>query len=212
MGYVRQSPQAIVGDWAEHEVAGRAMHHGWYVLHTSEIGEGATMVEGRDGKVVMPDLQLFDLINGRRSRLVQVKAKRGAYRYMKQQIDCTGMDWPDYEACCRINRSGVPVDLALVPLYWPLRSSPEIAPKLLWQTVDALGEPMRFEAEAFPRGAAVWDVAAFDVLGDMPNPPERIVAEVQALGARMRVWEKPPSLRRPRQRPAQYDLFAWGLG
>jgi len=214
MGYVRGSPQTLLGDWCEHNVAGRAMNHGWHVLHTSQVGEGATMVEGRDGKVVMPDLQLFDLISGRKSRLVQVKAKRGAYRYMKLQIDCTGMDWPDWEACCRINGSGVPVDLALVHLYWPLRSSPEMAPKLLWQTVDVLRErePMRFEDRAFPHGAAVWDVNAFDVLGDMPNPPDDIIAAVRAMGARLRIWEKPPSLRRPRQRPAQYDLFAWNGG
>ena len=214
MTYARQSPQAILGLWAEQDVARRAMHHGWHVLHTSELGDGATMVEGRDGKVVMPDLQLFDLINGRKSRLVQVKAKRGAYRYMKRQIDCTGMDWPDWEACCRLNGSGVPVDLALVHLHWPRRSSPEIAPKLLWQTVEVLREqePMRFESEAFRHGAAVWDVSAFDVLGDMPNPPAHIVAAAEALGARLRVWETPPSLRRPRQRPAQYDLFAWSGG
>ena len=65
MGYERQSPQAIVGLWAEQDVARRAKHHGWHVLHTAEIGDGATMVEGPDGKVVMPDLQLFDLISGR---------------------------------------------------------------------------------------------------------------------------------------------------
>jgi hypothetical protein len=191
------------------------MHHGWHVLHTSEIGDGATMVSGPDGhRVVMPDLQLFDLIRGRKSRLLQVKAKRGAYRYMKDQIDCTGMDWPDWQACCQINGSGVPVDLALVHLHWPLRSSPDIAPKLLWQTVEILRErePMRFEAEAFPRGAVVWAVEAFDVLGDLPNPPEDIIAIAQAMGARFRIWEKPPSLRRPRQRPEQYDLFAWTGG
>ena len=212
MGYVRQSPEAIIGDWAEHDVASRAMHHGWHVLHTSEIGDGATMVEGPGGKVVMPDLQLFDLIRGRKSRLVEVKAKRGAYRYMKQQIDCSGVDWPNWEAYCRMNDAGVPVDLALVHLRWPLRSSPEIAPKLLWQTVDVLREhkPMRFEAEAFPQGAAVWDVKVFDVLGDLPNPPPHIIEAAKQMGARLRVWEKPPSLRRPKQRPEQYDLFAWG--
>lgn len=214
MGYQRQSPHAIVGLWAEQDVARRAKHHGWHVLHTAEIGDGATMVEGPDGRVVMPDLQLFDLIRGRQSRLVQVKAKRGAYRYMKQQIDCTGMDWPDWEACCRIDGSGVPVDLALVHLHWPLRSSPEIAPKLLWQTVAVLRErePMRFDAEAFPRGAVVWDVQAFEELGDLPNPPQHIIEAAQALGARLRIWERPPSLRRPRHRPAQYDLFAWNGG
>lgn len=214
MGYERSSPQAIVGLWAEQDVARRAKHHGWHVLHTAEIGDGATMVEGPDGKVVMPDLQLFDLIRGRQSRLVQVKAKRGAYRYMKQQVDCTGMDWPDWEACCRIDGSGVPVDLALVHLHWPLRSSPEIAPKLLWQTVEVLRgrEPMRFDSEAFPRGAVVWDVRDFEELGDLPNPPQPIIDAAQTLGARLRIWEKPPSLRRPRHRPAQYDLFAWNGG
>ncbi|HEY2617982.1 MAG TPA: hypothetical protein VGI78_11625 [Acetobacteraceae bacterium] len=161
----------------------------------------------------MPDLQFFDLTNGRGSRLVEVKAKRGAYRYQKQQIDCTGVDWPKWEAYCRLDES-VPVDLALVHLRWPLRSSAEITPKLLWQTVAALREPgpMRFEDAAFPEGAAVWDVCAFDVLGDLPNPPQHIIMAAQAMGARLRIWEKPPSLRRPRQRPEQYDLFAWTGG
>jgi hypothetical protein len=209
MTYVRQSPQAIVGAWAEREVAQRAIRHGWYVLHTSEVGSGATMVEGRDGKIVMPDLQLFDVIRGRRSRLVQVKAKRGAYRYMKLQINCSGMDAHDWEACRRINDAGVPVDLALVHLYWPLRSSSEIAPKLLWQTVDVLRKagPMQFDNGAFPHGAVVWDVAVFELLGDMPNPPEALIAEVAALGARLRIWEKPPRLRRPRLYPGQLELF-----
>ena len=211
MGYVRQSPEAILGEWAEHDVARRAKHHGWYVLHTSEIGDGATMVEGPDGKIVMPDLQLFDLIRGRKSRLVEVKAKRGAYRYMKRQVDCTGIDWPRWEGYDRMDRSGVSVDLALVHLRWPLRSSPDIAPKLLWQTAARLREagPMRFQAEAFPEGAAVWDVTAFDVLGDMPSPPAHIIEAAESLGARLRIWEKPPSLHRPKHRPAQYDLFAW---
>ena len=133
---------------------------------------------------------------------------------MKQQIDCTGMDWPDWEACCRIDGSGVPVDLALVHLHWPLRSSPGITPKLLWQTVEVLRgrKPMRFDSEAFPRGAVVWDVRDFQELGDLPNPPQPIIEAAQALGARLRIWEKPPSLRRPRHRPAQYDLFAWNGG
>ena len=212
MAYVRQSPEAILCQWAEHDVARRAMHHGWHVLHTSEVGDGATMVEGPGGKVVMPDLQLFDLIRGRKSRLVEVKAKRGAYRYQKEQLDCTGVDWPAWEAYDRMDQSGVPVDLALVHLRWPLRSSADIAPKLLWQTVAGLREPgpMRFDHAAFPHGAAVWDVRAFDVLGDLPNPPPHIIEAAEAMGARLRVWEEPPSLRRPRQRPAQYDLFAWG--
>lgn len=214
MGYQRRSPEAVWSQWTEHDVARRSMHHGWHVLHTSEIGDGATMVEGPDGKVVMPDLQLFDLIRGRQSRLVEVKAKRGAFTYQKLQIDCTGVDWPNWEAYCRLDDSGVPVDLAVVHMHWPLRSSPEIAPKLLWQTVSVLRErnPMRFESPKFPRGGVVWDVEAFDVLGDMPNPPAHIMEQAQSIGANFRVWEKPPSLRRPKQRPKQYDLFAWQGG
>ena len=215
MGYERRSPEATLGAWYEHDTARRAMHHGWHVLHTAEIGEGASMVIGPDGnKVVMPDLQLFDLIRGRRSRLVEVKAKRGAFTYQKAQIDCTGIDAPVWDAYCRMNDAGVPVDLALVHLYWPLRSSPEMAPKLLWQTVDVLRErgPMPFDAPKFPRGGIAWDVNAFDVLGDLPNPPSHILEAAQSIVARLRVWEKPPSLRRPRQRPAQYDLFAWNGG
>jgi hypothetical protein len=203
MAYARHSPEVMLGDYYEHDVAHRAIGHGWYVLHTSEVGDGATVVEGPDGKVIMPDLQLLDLVRGRRSRFVEVKAKRGAYTYQKQRIDCTGIDWPKWEAYCRIDSSGVPVDLALIHLHWPLRYSPEIAPKLLWQTVATLKQrgPMRFDAPQFPRGAAVWDVGAFDLLGDLPNPPPHIMEAMQSIRCNLRVWEKPPKLRRPRERP-----------
>jgi hypothetical protein len=215
MTYVRQSPEAVLSQWTEQEVMRRAMHHGWHVLHTADVGQGATMVTGPDGnKVIMPDLQLFDLIKGRRSRLVEVKAHRGAYRYQKLQIDCTGFDWHKWEAYRRINAGGVPVDVALIHLHWPLRFSPEIAPKLLWQTVDELTArgPMRFRHPRFPTDAAVWKVEDFQLLGDLPNPPPHIIEAAQAIGADLRIWEKPPSLHRPRQRPAQYDLFAWQGG
>lgn len=209
MTYDGRAPEAILADYCEHSVAGRCIRGGWYVLHTSEIGEGATMVEGRDGKVIMPDLQLFDLIKGRKSRLVEVKAKGGAYRYQKRQIDCTGFDWHKWEAYRRMNASGVPVDIALIHLHWPLRFSPEIAPKLLWQTVETLEQrdPMRFDDPRFPSGAVVWDVNAFDVLGDLPNPPPHIVEALGAIKRNLRIWEKPPKLRRPRKVPGQLELF-----
>src|SRR5262245_42539038 len=60
MAYVQQSPEAILGTWFEHEVASRAIRMGWHVLHSAEVGDGATMVFGPDrNKVVLPDLQLF---------------------------------------------------------------------------------------------------------------------------------------------------------
>ena len=202
MAYDRHSPEAILSDWSEREIAHRAINHGWFVLHTSEVGQGATMVEGPKGKVIMPDLQLFDLVRGRQSRLVEVKAKRGAYTYQKLKIDCTGTDLHKWEAYRKMIASGVPVDLALIHLHWPLRSSPNIAPKLLWQTVEVLDQcgPMLFDDPRFPRGAAVWDVNDFDLLGDLPNPPPHVVAALQAIQCNLRTWEKPP-LRRPRNRP-----------
>lgn len=206
MAYVAGSPEVRVGDWYEDCAAEFFIGLGNHVLHTSRVGDGATMVRGPDGKVVMPDLQLFDLIKGQ-SRLVQVKAKRGAYSYKKLQIDCTGMDFPDWEACLRMNTGGVPVDLALVHLQWPVRlpTLSEITPKLLWQTVDVLAQrgPMRFENEQFPHGAAVWDVNDFEILGDLPNPPDDILAELAAIKCKFRKWEVPPRLRSP----GQLDLF-----
>jgi len=209
MPYVRLSPEAILGGWAESTAARWCMGQGWHVLHTAEIGTGATMVIGPDGnKVIMPDLQLFDLIRGRKSRLVEVKAKRGAYRYNKLQIDCTGIDRPKWEAHRRINDAGVPVDLAIIHLHWPLRSSPQLAPKLFWQTMDALGQPMTFDNARFPHGAAVWEMSAFDFLGDLPTPPPHIVTAIQAIDRNFRIWEKPATkIRRPRKVPGQYELF-----
>lgn len=209
MAYDRHSPEAILGHWCEHEVARRAKQHGWYILHTSEVGDGATMVSGPDGKVIMPDLQLFDLIRGRKSRLVEVKAKRGAYKYQKLQIDCTGIDCPKWDDYLRINDSGVPVDLALIHLHWPLRSSPDLTPKLLWQTVEALNQssPMSFDDPQFPHGAVVWDVNAFELLGDLPNPPQRVMEALGSIKHKLRVWEKPPRLRKPLKVPGQLELF-----
>lgn len=160
------------------------------------------MVEGPDGKVIMPDLQLFDLIRGRKSRLVEVKAKAGAYRFNKRQIDCTGTDLHKWEAYRRMAESGVPVDLAVIHLHWPLRSSPEIAPKLLWQEVAILDRkgPMLFDAPRFPSGAAVWNVADFELLGDLPDPPTHVLEALGAIRRNFRVWEKPP-MRLPRARP-----------
>jgi hypothetical protein len=160
------------------------------------------MVEGPDGKVIMPDLQLFDLVKGRQSRLVEVKAKRGAYRYQKLQIDCTGVDLRKWEAYRRMTDSGVPVDLAVIHLHSPLRFSPDIAPKLLCQEVEILDQrgPMIFDDGHFPGGAAVWNVNDFDLLGDLPNPPPHILEALRAIGCNLRVWEKPP-MRRPRARP-----------
>ena len=203
MAYAKRSPEAIFGDHYEHATAQRYISHGWFVLHTSEVGRGATMVEGPTGKVIMPDLQIFDLVNQRQSRLVEVKAKRGAYPYHKLQIDCTGVDWPKWEAYCRLNDSGVPVDLAIIHLHWPLRFSPEIAPKLLCQSIDVLKQcgPMRLDNCAqFPRGGAVWDVRDFELLGDLPDPPQHILDLLRAIKCNFRVWEKPP-LRWPSQRP-----------
>lgn len=209
MAYVKQSPEALLSDWTEHEVAARAMGHGWHVLHTSEIGQGATMVEGPDGKVIMPDLQLFDLIKRRQSRLVEVKAKQGAYTFQKTRINCTGIDRPKWEAYLRMNNAGVPVDLALIHMHWPVRTSPEIAPKLLWQTVETLARsnPMPNTHPSFPRGGVVWDVADFELLGDLPNPPQHIIEALQSIKRNLRVWETPPRLRRPRAVPGQLDLW-----
>lgn len=205
MAYNRRSPEALLGDWAEQYVAERCMLHHWHVLHTSEVGDGATMVEGQDGKVVMPDLQLFDLIRGRRSRLVEVKAKTGAYRYNKAQIDCTGIDQSKWEHYLRIAAGGVPVDLAIIHLRQPLRSSTDIAPVLLWQTVKVLQErnPMTFDE---PFAGIVWDVRAFQVLGFLPNPPDDILGALGAIKRNLRIWETPPRLKRPAEVPEQYSL------
>jgi hypothetical protein len=208
--YDVRSAEALLGEWCEREVAQRAMRLGWHVLHTSTVGEGATMVTGPDGqKVVMPDIQLFDLIKGRRSRLVEVKAKAGAYFYGKLRINCTGTDYRKFEAYRRINDGGVPVDLAIVHLHWPLRSSPEIAPKLLWQTVEMLDEGgmMLFDDPHFRGGAAVWNVKQFDLLGDLPNPPSHIIEALQSIKRHLRVWEtNAPRLRRPRKVPGQMEM------
>jgi hypothetical protein len=209
MAHDPNSPEVILSDWYERDVAERARRHGWYVLHTAAIGEGATMVEGPDGaRLPMPDLQLFDLIRGRKSRLVEVKVKRGAYIFQITGIARTGIDWPKWEFYRRINAGGVPVDLAFIHLHWPLRTS-QLAPKLLWQSLDALSKrgPVRFNSPRFPGGAAVWDVRDFDVLGDLPNPPAHILAALQACRWTPRIWETPPKLRPPRSMPGQFDLF-----
>lgn len=212
MPYNRHSPEALIGHWCEWTIAQRAIANGWHVLHTSEVGSGATMVTGPDGgKVIMPDLQLLDLLKGRATRFVEVKFKTGAYCYQILQIDCTGIDLPKWEAYCRISDSGVPVDLALVHLRWPLRSSLEIAPKLLWQTVNELRQrrPMpNTDRGAFPRGGVVWDINDFELLGDIPPPPPEILEMWQQKHHNMRVWEKPAKpLRRPRVVPGQLELF-----
>lgn len=209
MAYDERSAEVMLGNWCENEVARRSISHGWHVLHTSKVGNGATMVQGPDGKVVMPDLQLFDLINGRKSRLVEVKAKSGAYEYKKLGIDCTGIDDPLWESYLRIDQSGVPVDLALIHLHQPYRSSPEIVPTLLWQTVKRLAdcEPMRFNHPRFRDGAVVWNIEAFDILGYLPNPPAEIIEAAESIKRHLRIWEKPPQLRRPRVVPGQGELF-----
>lgn len=209
MPYRAGSAEVMLGDWCEMVVAQWAIGLGYHVLHTAQIGDGATMVSGPDGKVVMPDLQLFDLMRGRDSRLVEVKAKRGAYPYRKGRVDCTGIDRHRWKDCVRINGSGVPVDLALIHLHWPLRESPEIEPKLLWQTVDALQEcgTMEFENRRFPHGASVWDVNAFDLLGDLPNPPAHIIEALHSVECNFRVWERPAEPQRPRIVPGQLELF-----
>lgn len=218
MAYKKESPQSIFGEYYEPVVGKWLMTLGWYVMHTAQVGDGATMITGADGKEVMPDLNIYDLKTGRKPRAVQVKAKRGAYEYRKDKIVCTGCDWPDWEACCKINDSGMPVDFAFIHIYHPLRSSPDIRPQLLMQTVDVLRTvrhkngvvgPMRIPpCEEFPRGGAVWDVDVFDVLGDLPAPPAYIFEALQANGYNMRPWEKPPKLRMPRIVPGQYELFS----
>jgi hypothetical protein len=212
MAYDKNSAEARLGAWCESFVADLAIKNRWYVLHTSQTGRGATMVTGPNGKkIVMPDLQLLDPVRRRESRFVEVKAKSGAYTFHKKKIICTGIDllkWKEYR---KINSSGVPVDLAFVHLHWPLRSSPEIRPTLLWQTVERLNQldPMLFEDPQFPGGAIVWNVAHFQLLGNFPNPPPDIIEALQTMAGKcnLRIWEKPPRPRRPREMPGQYSLF-----
>jgi hypothetical protein len=203
MPYSQKSPEVTLSDYYETDSKVRFIRHGWYVLHTSQIGDGPTMATGPGGSLVMPDLQLFDLVKGRKSRLVDVKAKRGAYVYQKDGVVCTGMDYAEWEDFLRINSTGVPVDLAFIHLHHPLRSSPEIAPKLYWQTVDVLAQrdPMTFPHPRFRGGGIVWDVNDFQLLGDLPNPPQEIIEASDAIKRNLRVWEQPPKLRRPRTRP-----------
>ena len=210
MVYDKQSPEAALGAWAEKFVIDRAHSRNWYVLHTAEIGEGATMVSGPDGrKVVMPDLQLLDLVSGRHTRFVEVKVKRGAYLYQVGKVARTGIDYALWEHYWRINGSGVPVDLALVHLRWPLRHS-EIAPKLLWQTVESLAQcgPIHFDSPGFKGGAAVWDVEDFQMLGSLELPPPDILELMKGIKVNLRAWEAAPKLRLPRDVPGQGDLFS----
>jgi hypothetical protein len=225
MPYDRYSPYTLVGAWAEGVIRARAIAAGWWVLHTSEAaGPGATMVEGPDGKVVMPDLQLFDLYRGRGTRFVEVKAKQGAYRWQKDRLDCTGVDWPNWLAYNRLNDSGVPVDLALIHLRWPMRWD-SLRPKLLWQTVDALKltrydtklnglivGPMHVEqCEEFPRGLAAWSQDDFINRGDLDLPPQHIIDALAEHKVNLHAWEANPDkgrLLRPRTAPRQFDLFA----
>lgn len=206
MAYDRTSPQALLGDWAEAVVIARAIAAGWHVLHDANVGPGATMVQGRSGKVVMPDLQLLDLAHNRGTRFVEVKAKRGAYRWQKGQCDCTGIDRVRYEHYQRLTASGIPVDLAIIHMHQPLRFSSLIEPSLLWQTIAVLADRNPMSLVHGDLDLIVWDVRAFICRGNLPNPPPDIVAALRAIHANLRIWEREPKLRDPDEMPRQGKL------
>ena len=197
--------------WSEGQAAKWAIDNGWHVLHVADLGSGASMVEGRGGKVIMPDLQLFDLAGIRHSRLVEVKAKpNGAYKYQKLGIWCTGTDRHKWLAYKKINAGGVPVDLAFIQLK-ARKEDPEYKPHLLWSPVTALPEPMELPvSQQFPSGGVVWDVTdgsgPFQLLGYINVPPP-ILEAATAAKAKIYPWDKPPRVRRPRDLPGQLSLF-----
>jgi len=198
-------------EWSEGQAARWAIDNGWHVLHVADLGRGASMAEGRAGKVIMPDLQLFDLAGIRHSRLVEVKAKpNGAYKFQKLGIWCTGTDRHKWLAYKKINAGGVPVDLAFIHLK-PRKEDVDFKPHLLWAPISALPVPMEIPPSwRFPSGGVVWDVTdgngPFQFLGWI-KVPDHILNAAAAAKVKIYPWDKPPKMRRPKDLPGQLSLF-----
>lgn len=192
-------------DWSEGYVRERAIARGWHVIRVSDVGERAALAEGRDGKIILPDLQLLDVNSVRVARFVEVKAKpAGAYKFQQTGQYCTGFDLHKLVAYRRIRESGIPVDIALIHLKHH-KEDAEYNPYLLWAKIEDLPTPMTFEdPNHIGNQLAVWDVTdgvgPFQFLGHLIVPPD-IIETASAIKRKIYVWDKPPRLRLPRDHP-----------
>jgi len=208
----KDSAEAELGDICERAVDCHfRIHYGFRRVELSMMGADAVWYDEHGNRHTAFDRLYFRPRIG--PRWFDIKGKSGPVELRLENFgNRHGIDLPLWRAYnLMASETGISGSIAVVELKRH-RDSNDIAPMLLWQTLDNLRKLLDrhsicdYPTDGFPHGGAYWSRAAFTVLGPIGigNRP------LPRTKRNLHPWETRDiagRLRMPPDRPRQPDLF-----